>query len=249
MSEHLRHKYSRQDIQAYFFGNPQKISEKILFIKKDDRLDEYKQHIQVIEEFGNVWEGFTGLLRGEDVTIIATGIGPTMVGDCVYSVDKVGAICLYSGTCGGIKIGEIGNYFLAEEAVCGDGFSLMMGYDFLARVKADSRVLKVTEKAFQSVGKRIIKGTSFTTSSVTRETDEDFWRMVPDDCAAIEMGCASFYSAALASSKKPVAFFWISDLPLGRKSFFDVLTEIDRNKKQNARELSVGTELQILGQV
>jgi uridine phosphorylase len=127
----------RKVIEDYFFGSPALIAEKILFIKRNTRLAEYKKYLTDIEEFGQVWQGFTGILRGEKITIIATGVGPSLVGDAVYAVDKPGATCLYSGTCGGLsKKLEIGDYFLASQAICGDGYSLLFGQDIANSVDA-----------------------------------------------------------------------------------------------------------------
>jgi hypothetical protein len=92
----------RKAIEAYYFGNPGLIAEKLLFIKRDTRIAEYQAYLTNSHAFGNVWRGVTGTLYGERVSIIATGIGPSMVGDAVYALDKPEAACLYSGTCGGL---------------------------------------------------------------------------------------------------------------------------------------------------
>jgi hypothetical protein len=75
--------FSRRQIEAYFFGDPRSIAAKILFIKRTARLEQYTQHLIQVQEFGNVWHGITGLLRGEKISIVATEIGPSMVGDAV----------------------------------------------------------------------------------------------------------------------------------------------------------------------
>ena len=128
----------RKLVQDYYFGNPISIAEKILFIKRGTQLAEYKDHLTDVEEFGHIWQGLTGKLRNETVSIIATGIGPSLVGDSVYAIDKPGAVCLYSGTCGGLgKDLEIGDYFLATQAICADGYCLTFGEDAFTTVNAD----------------------------------------------------------------------------------------------------------------
>ena len=79
---------SRSQVEAYFFGSPQRIGEKILFVKREGRLGEYAAHLAEVETFGNVWRGVTGRLHGELVSVIATGVGPSLIGDAVYAFDR-----------------------------------------------------------------------------------------------------------------------------------------------------------------
>jgi hypothetical protein len=71
---------SKHQIAAYYFGDPGSIAAKILFIKRAARLAVYKQYLMEVQEFGNVWHGITGLIHEEQLAI-ATGIGPSVVGD------------------------------------------------------------------------------------------------------------------------------------------------------------------------
>ena len=61
---------SKRQIEAYFFGTPKFIADKILFIKRDARLEEYKQHLLNVHEFGNTWRGITGTLAGEKIQLL-----------------------------------------------------------------------------------------------------------------------------------------------------------------------------------
>ena len=135
-------KISKPQIESYYFGNPRYIADKILFIKRDTRLNEYREHLTEIHEFGNIWHGITGVLRGQKMTIIVTGIGPSLVGDAVYALDKPDFICLYSGTCGGLHEDlQIGDYFIADNAICGDGFTFHLGHTPLTEVSGHPGLL------------------------------------------------------------------------------------------------------------
>jgi len=237
-------------IENYFFGSPTSISEKILFIKRDTRLVEYKEYLTDITEFGHVWQGLTGTLRGEKVTIIATGIGPGLVGDAVYAIDKPSATCKYSGTCGGLSRNlEIGNYFLANEAICGDGYSLLFGQDIFTSVNSDEELIRSCKSSFNSLEIPFSVGLTFTTSSLVRENDLDFWRFVSPKCQAIEMGCASFYIAAIRSQKRAAGYFWVTDLPTRGKSYFDTSSAEDIKIKQRSYEQAVSIDVQILSSI
>jgi purine-nucleoside phosphorylase len=234
-------------VEQYYFGKPERIADKILFIKRENRLAEYQKYFSSCAVFGNVWRGVTGVLRGEPVTIIAAGVGPSMIGDCVLALDRPGAVCLYSGTCGSLveQIG-IGDYVLAERAVCGDGYSALLGHEPLSVVAADEAIFRRVASAFRACSVYNTPVTTFTTGSVVLENEASFWQRVDPECKAIDMGCAPFYAACLRSQKRPAACFWVTDLPTLNKSFFDPLPEEDQQRKQAAFERVVTLDLELI---
>jgi purine-nucleoside phosphorylase len=238
---------SRNQVEAYFFGNPKSVGKKILFVKREKRLAEYKQHLTDVHEFGNVWHGITGRFHGEQISIVVAGIGPSLVGDAVYALNRPNANCLYSGTCGGLADGvEIGDYFVADQAVCGDGYSLHLGYAPLSIVSGNPDVLNSLTTLISGRIRRVKQGTAFTTSSVVREADPDFWNIVDEQCRVIEMGAAAFYAAARATDKRAAAYFWVTDLPFGGKSFFDPPTPEDIRTRQDRYDRAVSLDMELL---
>lgn len=236
-----------KQIEAYFFGNPGSIAPRILLIKRENRLAECGSHLTGVREFGNVWQGITGSFRGQPVSVISTGIGPSLVGDAVYAIDRPDAICLYSGTCGGLGEGlQIGDYFVAADAVCGDGYSFHLGHASLSTVSANPDLVNSLTDLLVPLVERVSIGTSFTTSSVVREADRDFWNIVDPRCQAIEMGAAALYAAARASGKRAAAYFWVTDLPRTGKSFFDPTTPEELRTKQARYDRAVLLDLELL---
>jgi purine-nucleoside phosphorylase len=239
---------SKPQIEAHFFGNPRSIADKILFIKRAARLEEYKPpHLVQVQEFGNVWQGITRLMRGERITVIAAGIGPSMIGDVVYALNRPDSVCLYSGTCGGLWPDlEIGSYFIADRAICGDGYSFYFRHLPLSEVAGDSSALETLKSIITASVKRVDCGTAFTTSSIVRESDSDFWGAVSDECQIIEIAAAPFYAAASAAGKRAAAYFWVTDLPTRGKSFFEPLTLEEIRTKQDRYNRSVTLDLELL---
>jgi purine-nucleoside phosphorylase len=243
-------KVSRKSVETYFFGNPKSIGSKILFIKREQRLMEYKRYLTDLHQFGNVWRGITGSLYGERISIIATGIGPSLVGDAAYALHRPGSTCLYSGTCGGLAKGlQIGDYLVAVQAVCGDGFTLHLGHSPLSVVSGDPELLKTLKLLLASKVDRLDQGVTFTTSSVVREVEPDFWNSVDKQCRAIEMGAAAFYAAARGTDKRAAAYFWVTDLPRGGKSFFDSLSQEDIRTKQDRYDRAVSLDIELLARL
>jgi len=238
---------SRHQVETFFFGNPKFIGAKILFIKRDTRLAEYKQSLTDVYEFGNVWHGITGSLHGEQISIVVTGIGPSLVGDAVYALNRPNATCLYSGTCGGLDEGlEVGDYLVADQAVCGDGFTFHLGHAPLSLISGTPDLLNSLKAHLTSKVKRVNNGTVFTTSSVVCEVNPDFWKTVDKQCLAIEMGTAAFYAAALATDKRAAAYLWVTDLPTRGKSFFEPLALEDIRIKQERYNRTVSLDLELL---
>jgi purine-nucleoside phosphorylase len=237
-------------VETYFFGNPKSIGKKILFVKRGKRLAEYKQYLTDLHEFGNVWHGITGSFHGEQISIVVAGIGPSLVGDAVYALNRPNSTCLYSGTCGGLaKDIEIGDYFVADQAVCGDGYSFHLGCSPLSVLSGDTESLKSLKLLLVSKVERLDSGITFTTSSVVREADPDFWDIVDKQCQAIEMGAAAFYAAARATDKRAAAYFWVTDLPFRGKGFFDSPTPEDIQTRQDRYNRAVSLDIELLARL
>jgi purine-nucleoside phosphorylase len=243
----MQKQYSPDQVEAYFYGNPESLGDRILFIKRQQRLAKYRAHLTNVHAFGNVWHGLAGSFRGEWVSIVVAGVGPSMIGDAVYALNRPDAACLYSGTCGGLAEGlEIGDYVVADRAVCGDGYSLHLGRLPLSVVSGDAASLESLRDHLALRVERVDSGLTFTTSSVVREVDPDFWDAVDKRCQAIEMGAAAFYTAARATGKRAAAYFWVTDLPVGGKSFFDLPTPDDVRTRQDRYDRAVSLDLELL---
>ncbi len=233
--------------QRYYYGAPRRIAERILFIKRDSRLPAYRRQLDRVEEFGNVWRGITGRYDGHDVTIIATGPAPSLIGDAVCALHLPGARCLYSGTCGGLRPDlHIADYVTPESAVCADGFSYLCGFKPLARVSANVKLAASVQRCVTRFAAPPFTGPTFTTASVVREGVPGFRDLVDADCVAIEMGAAAFFAAARTTGKIAAAYFWVTDLPYHGRSFVDELTRDDKDTKQCNHDRAPELDLQIL---
>ena len=87
---------------------------------------------------------------------------------------------------------------------------------------------------------------TFTTSSVVREIDKEFWRTVDSRCRVIEMGAAAFYTAALASGKRAAAYFWVTDLPTRARVSTTLCRPPTYRSKRSATSRAVSLDLALL---
>jgi purine-nucleoside phosphorylase len=238
---------SGRQIESYYYGRPADLGSKIVFIKRAARLAAYRPYLADAQNFGNVWQGISGSYQGKRVSIIAAGIGPSMIGDAIYALDRPNAICLYSGTCGGLVDGmAIGDYFVAEQAVCGDGFSFHLGHRPWSMVAGDPQLLDALSGLLVKKVAHAHHGLAFTTASVVREAELDFWSQIDAKCQVIEMGAAAFYAAAQTTGKGAAAYYWVTDLPRQGKSFFDPPTAEETGTKQACYDRAVSLDLELL---
>ena len=236
--------------QEYFLGKSVIPGEKILVIRRRSQLERYTSYLSDVNFFGNVWHGLSGIYRGETVIILAGGIGPSQVGDAVYALKKPHAITLFSGTCGSLTPElPIGDYLVVDEAIDGSGYGLSFGKAAFCREKSDRKIFSRLQKALNGLPLCSQSGNVFSTGSVVRETEEDFWLRVAEDNKAIEMECAAFLLASTRSQKKAGALLWVTDLPKHRKSFFDTLSNEDQAKKQTCYDNMVEVNLAVLSQL
>jgi purine-nucleoside phosphorylase len=116
-------------------------------------------------------------------------------------------------------------------------------------VSGDPESLKSLKLLLASKVERLDSGVTFTTSSVVREADPDFWNTVDKQCRAIEMGAAAFYAAARATDKRAAAYFWVTDLPFRGKGFFDPPTPEDIRTRQDRYNRAVSLDIELLARL
>ena len=175
------------------------------------------------------------------------GLGRAWLATRSTALDRAEVTCLYSGTCGGIHESlNVGDYFVADQAACGDGYSWHLGYSPRSVISGSPELLKALRNLLAAKVDRVEHGASFTTSSVVREADEDFWDTIDKSSRIIEMAAAAFYAAALATGKRAAAYFWVSDLPTRGKSFFEPLDPPDVRIKQTRYDRSVSLDIELL---
>ncbi len=137
---------SRSLAEAYFFGSPRRIGAKILFIKRADRLAEYART-------SPMWSCSVTSGMASPVSCTANRFGDRhrcrAQSDrrCGVRAQTPGATCLYSGTCGGLRDGlTVGDNFVAEQAVCGEGHTLHFGYAPFSLARGDPDALQASER-------------------------------------------------------------------------------------------------------
>jgi len=199
----------------------------------------------VIKEFKGWYKGVTLSYKGKPVTVINSGIGAPMTGDCVIALGY--SQCeniFFSGSAGAIdeKL-NIGDILVCNEAVIGEGFSryhsgniytdcfgnVVSGSEELAQIMIQKAVI-----AAHSLGVSVHKGRVFSIDSILGENKKSFDYMISKECDAVEMEVSAVFTASKSIGRNAAALIVISDLPLREKSLFEGIEENDELKFKNS---------------
>ncbi len=168
------------------------------------------------------YKGFTATFSGRRVTVIATGVGPSRVGDCLGFLSLTPARrALFVGAVGGLADDHaIGEFFVPAEAADGEGYTRYLGRPFEEVAREARRVPRPNpcedDLAGFLAGKgfRVREGRVFTVGSMAFESRENLLELRHLGYDALDMELSAFYSGAPYYGVSAAALTYISDLPL-----------------------------------
>ena len=192
----------------------------------------------VLTEFIGWYKGVTLTFGGKRITVISSGIGSPMSGDCALALGYTDCEnVIFSGSAGAInRHYNIGDIMAVSEAVIGEGFSRYHREDikkdcFGELVSGDKptahRLLETIRKKESVYGNACYEGRIFSIDSILGERKDTFDYMQEKGCDAVEMEVSAVFSACRQGGKKAAALILISDLPLKYRNLFEGITETD----------------------
>lgn len=193
---------------------------------------------EIIKEFIGWYKGITVIYKGQKVTVISSGIGAPMSGDCALALHHTDCEnVIFSGSAGAINLKyNIGDLLAVKQAVIGEGFSRYHRDDiakdcFGEPVDGDStlcgKLLEVIKEYSVQFGTVSHNGRIFSIDSILGETKETFEYMQQKGCDAVEMEVSAILTACRKARKKAAALIIISDIPLKDRNLFEGITEAD----------------------
>jgi len=200
----------------------------------------------VLTEFEGWYRGATLTAKGKRITVISSGIGSPMTGDCALALGYTDCRnVIFSGSAGAInQYYNIGDMLAVGEAVIGEGFSRYHGRDirrdcFGELVRGDMEtagiLLNTIKSKESSYGITCCQGRIFSIDSILGERKETFDFMKERGCDAVEMEVSAVFTACRAMGKKAAALILISDLPLKDRNLFEGITEADIKRYNELR--------------
>ncbi|HOR84876.1 MAG TPA: hypothetical protein PLL98_00155 [Bacillota bacterium] len=192
----------------------------------------------ILTEFAGWYKGVTLSFNNKRITIIGSGIGAPMTGDCALALNYTDCEnVIFSGSAGAInQCYRIGDIVVAAEAVIGEGFSRYHRGDitkdcFGELVSGDKetarRIIGITNKNIIKHGIKCHEGRIFSTDSILGERKDTFEYMQMKGCDAVEMEASAIFTVCAETKKKAVALVLISDLPLKYRNLFEGISDSD----------------------
>jgi len=193
-------------------------------------LDKFKKEVDVRDEFrGRLYSGFVAEYNGERITVIHCGIGDRLMGDAVLLLEGTCAKkLLFTGTCGGLSAGAIGDFIIGDEAVNGEGFTRYYDDAFSIRgmtnkgntIRSGTALTAGLAEFLggrEEISPKVISGPVFTIGSLMAETRENMLFLKETGFAGVDMELSSVYKAAELAGIEAAGLLAVSDLPLDKR--------------------------------
>ena len=230
-------------------ADPKYIAERVLFTPFLP-LQLFKKEFTDIEKMfsgKSEYKGFTGMLNGERITVIRTGMGTANIGDILMWLGGHIKKAVFAGAVGALDQSyQIGDYFIPIEAIEGEGFSrytrdnpekIFMGSK---HVQLDPNIIEKCQRY------SVAKGKLFTIGGIVFEEDKMFLEFLKNQGVdAIDLETSAFYTAAQKGNIEALAFHYVSDLP-PHKLFYEKYSKEDQLKLNYALEGFPKTVLDVL---
>ena len=192
----------------------------------------------VLTEFVGWYKGATLKFKNRRITVINSGIGAPMSGDCALALSYTDCKnVIFSGSAGAVNQSyNIGDILVASEAVIGEGFSRYHGKDiekdcFGELVTGDKetarKLMNTVRKNESKYGINCYEGRVFSIDSILGERKDTFDYMQRKGCDAVEMEVSAVFTACTQTGLKAAALILISDLPLKYRNLFEGIRESD----------------------
>lgn len=173
---------------------------------------------------GMFFSGVRGLYKGKEIIYIKTGVGATLVHDCIAAIPQhLSAKIIFLGAVGavnGLNIGDcvlVNKAFLAQEYFAGMNISLMQqstcGYE------PDVLLAKQCKALAQKQNVNLKKVDVMSLHSLWAEDEKLIAQLQEKNIDAVELECAVFYGTSKLKQKNSLALCVVSD-HLEKKPFW-----------------------------
>ena len=236
-------------VRAYFNCAPTDIHEKAV-VTPTWGAGAFEKHVDstttVFEgPMTGVWEVHCG---GERISVIRSGMSAAFTGDMVIALACTPCeTLLLSGSAGGLIASmRIGDLLIAEQSVCGDGFSRYLEPEirprdcFLDTADPDAtltdRLKQVAQRVAEERSVPLHEGKVFSTDSILGQFFRADHFAQNLGCIGIEMETAATFKAAGLVGIRASALLQISDVIPARKSLFSGRTADEMEERRQIKE-------------
>lgn len=240
---------SKDVMVANYFGcKPEDMADSVI-LSPIWNLESFKQSgDKILKEFAGWYRGVTLSIQGKPVTVISSGIGAPMSGDCGLALQYTDCEnVLFSGSAGAVNPNyNIGDMLVVSDAVIGEGFSRYhrasisedcFGKPVQGSAELASKLLKTVREYQGKLNYQLYQGRIFSIDSILGESKETFDFILEKGCDAVEMEVSAVLTACSKAGKKGAALIIISDLPLKYRNLYEGIRSEDKQRYNAAKAM------------
>ena len=159
-------------------------------------------------------QGYTGLYRGERVSVMASGMGMPSIGIYSYELFKFFGVenIIRIGSAGGLSLSVgVCDIIVGERAVTDSNFSEQLGIGSVHEVGASESLLALAKDKAKAMSIPVVVGDLLSTDSFYSVEDNPYDKWIKDGTLGVEMEAAALYMTAKLFKKNALAICTVSD--------------------------------------
>jgi purine-nucleoside phosphorylase len=214
----------------------------------------FKQRLKKISVFkGMVYQGINGQIQERKISFINTGMGQSLVADCVMAQDakKVKAL-IFLGAAGAIRDLEIGDNTVIEKAFFDTEFYYKFGIFIDPSLNnfflASPELISKTKNFSKECGLKLKPSTLISLHTFLDQGPERAKVFSEKKIQSVDLECALFYAAAKKKGIPAVALCFVSDHILN-KPFWSDFSVLQKAKIRNQIFALSDFSLQLAGKI
>ena len=200
-----------------------------------------KEADKVLTEFKGWYKGMTLEFKGKPITVLNSGIGAPLTGDCVLAMahSKNVKNVIFTGSAGAVnRKYKIGDFLFSSESVIGEGYSRYVrglekdcfGELSYGDVEYTKELSEKAKDLIEELGTKLHFGRNFSTDSILGENTAFFNYLEKKGCDSVEMEASAVFTAAQEAKKRVCAILLISDLPMEYRNLFEGISPEEQLK-------------------
>ncbi len=198
---------------------------------------------------GMIFHGVNGFYKNKKITFVNTGMGQTLVADCILAQDaeKIKAV-IFLGAVGAVKDLEIADTVVIKEAVFDTEYHRKFGINFKEGAQKkfypDAQLLKYSLNTASEKNYHLKQVNVISIHSFWDQAEKRAEQLAKNGVQSVDLECALFYAAAREKKIKSIAFCFVSDNIVSRPFWGNFSVKERLAMKNKASEIvRLGLEL------
>lgn len=198
---------------------------------------------------GMIYHGLNGFYQNKKMTFVNTGMGQTLVADCVLAQrpEKIKAV-IFLGAVGTVKDLDIADIVVISEALFDTQYHSQFGINFKEgeqnKFYPDMQLLQCGLRIAGEKKYNLKQANVISIHSLWDQPEQRAKELAKNGVQSVDLECALFYAAAREKKIRSIAFCFVSDNIVSRP-FWGKFSMEERLKMKNkaSEAVSLGLEL------